>query len=158
MSLNFLGFIKNYPACRPAAYKKLLQSQLGGPSGIFQYLFCRKTPKNEGGDFGEKLEKSLPMPKKTESGDPLVSPGIVFYAEKEENPFWFSSLGQMIQFGTINFAELSRTILVSSCELKKRHYYSRFQFMKRRLKIVKNHRDFFPKKIRFKSNNLFFFR
>ena len=29
MSLNFLGFIKNYPACRPAACKKLLQSQLG---------------------------------------------------------------------------------------------------------------------------------
>ena len=26
--LNFLGFIKNYPACRPAACKKFQQSQL----------------------------------------------------------------------------------------------------------------------------------
>ena len=35
--LNFLGFIKNYAACRPAACKKFQQSQLGyvqktGPS------------------------------------------------------------------------------------------------------------------------------
>ena len=49
-------------------------------------------------------------------GDPLVFPGIVCYAEKEEKYFWFSSLGQMIQFGTIKFR---RTILVSSYELKK---------------------------------------
>ena len=36
---------------------------------------------------------------------PLVSPGIVCYAEKEEKPFWFtgSSLGQMIHFDTIKF-------------------------------------------------------
>ena len=31
----------------------------------------------------------------------LVSPGMVCCAEKEEEPFWFSSLGQMSQFGTI---------------------------------------------------------
>ena len=43
------------------------------------------------------------MPKKSEKGDPLVSPGIVCYAEKEEKAFWFSSLGQIIQFGTIKF-------------------------------------------------------
>ena len=35
--------------------------------------------------------------------NPLVSPGIVCDAEKEEKPFCFSSLGQMIQFGTIKF-------------------------------------------------------
>ena len=35
------------------------------------------------------------MPKKLK-GDPLVSPGIVCYVEKEEKPFWFRSLGQMI--------------------------------------------------------------
>ena len=33
----------------------------------------------------------------------LVSPGIVCFAEKDEKPFWFSSLDQMIQFGTIQF-------------------------------------------------------
>ena len=41
--------------------------------------------------------------KKNEREEPLVSPGIVCYAEKEEKPFWFSSLGQIIQFGTIKF-------------------------------------------------------
>ena len=40
---------------------------------------------------------------------------MVCYAEKEEKPFWFSSLGQMIQFGTIKFC---RT-------LRKSHYNSR---------------------------------
>ena len=43
------------------------------------------------------------MPKQTEREDPLVSPGIVCYAEKEEKLFWFSSLGQMGQFDTIKF-------------------------------------------------------
>ena len=50
-------------------------------------------------------------------GDPLVSPGTVCYAEKEENPFRFSSLGQMIEFGTIkvswNFQELFLSVRVN---------------------------------------------
>ena len=41
--------------------------------------------------------------KKTERGDTLVSPGMVCYAGKQEKPFWFSSLGQMVQFGAIIF-------------------------------------------------------
>ena len=48
-------------------------------------------------------KKSLTMPKKSERGDPLVSPGNVCYAEKHKKPFWFSSLSQMFQFGTIKF-------------------------------------------------------
>ena len=40
---------------------------------------------------------------KNKGDDSLVSPGMVCYAEKEEKLFWFSSLGQMIQFGTIKF-------------------------------------------------------
>ena len=48
-------------------------------------------------------KKSLTMPKKTERGDPLVSPGMVCYAGKTGKPFWFSSLGQMVQFGAIIF-------------------------------------------------------
>ena len=43
------------------------------------------------------------MPKKIEKGDPSVSPGMVCYAEKQEKPFWFSSLGQMVRFGAIIF-------------------------------------------------------
>ena len=51
----------------------------GGPFRIFQHPFCRKTPK-KGGRFGEKIspeKKSCNAEKKTEKGDPLVSPGIV---------------------------------------------------------------------------------
>ena len=47
------------------------------------------------------IGKSLTMPKKTERGDPLVSPGMVCYAVKQEKPFWFSSLCQMAQLGAI---------------------------------------------------------
>ena len=57
-------------------------------------------------------EKKSQRRKKIEKGDPLVSPGMVCYTGKQENPFWFSSLAQMVQFGAIIFC---RTILVSSC-------------------------------------------
>ena len=56
-------------------------------------------------------------------GDPLVSFGFVCYAEKKEQLFWFSSSGQMVQFGPLNFAELGRTILVSSCGLITKNTY-----------------------------------
>ena len=50
MSLNFLGFLKNYPACRPAACKKLLQSQLGSS-------VVAKHQKIEGGRYGDFFQK-----------------------------------------------------------------------------------------------------
>ena len=67
--------------------------------------------------FSKKKSRSA---KKNEMGDPLVSPGMVCYAEKQEKPFWFSSLGQIVQFGAIIFVELLRFILISSCGLKKK--------------------------------------
>ena len=39
------------------------------------------------GPFVKKIEKSSTMSKKTGSGDPLVSPGIVCYAENRKNRF-----------------------------------------------------------------------
>ena len=42
------------------------------------------------------------MPKNLKGGH-LVSAGTVWYAEKQEKSFWFSSLGQMVQFDTIIF-------------------------------------------------------
>ena len=45
LPLNILGFINNYPACRPAALKKFLQSQLGKSSIFIAYDF---TGVNEG--------------------------------------------------------------------------------------------------------------
>ena len=60
----------------------------------------------QGGPFGEKLffrKKSLAVPKKNERGESLVSPGMVCYAEKQEKPFWFSSLDQIVHFDAIIF-------------------------------------------------------
>ena len=59
-----------------------------------------------------------------------MSPGMVCYAGKQENLFWFSSLGQMVQFDTIIFGlNFCRTILVSSCGLKKVTVIVAFHFM-----------------------------
>ena len=71
----------------------------GGPLGFSNIHSDAKQQKIEGGPFGEKIfpKKSLAVPKKIERGDPLVSPGMVCYAAKQEKPFWFSSLGQMVQ-------------------------------------------------------------
>ena len=67
----------------------------GGPLGFFNIHSVAKQQKNEGGPFGEKnFPKSLAVPKKIEGGGSLVSPGMVCYAEKQEKPFWFNSLGQ----------------------------------------------------------------
>ena len=50
--------------------------------------------------------------------------------------FWISSLGQIVQFDTIKYVDLLRTILVSSCGLKKRvTKIAAFHLMKRRLKM-----------------------
>ena len=84
-------------------------------------------------------KKCLTMPKKTERRDPLV---MVCYAGKQEKPFWFSSLSQIVQLGAIIFCRtFGRTILVSSGGLKKSltksHDYSRlFSKEKRRLKWI----------------------
>ena len=43
------------------------------------------------------------MPKKIARGDPLDSSGMLWYAGKQEKPFWFSSLDQIVQFGAIIF-------------------------------------------------------
>ena len=96
---------------------------------------CRKKTER-GGPFGEKnCEKSLAVPKKMKR-EPLVSPGMVCYAEKQEKPFWFSSLNQIVQFGAKifcrTFVELFWSVRV---DRKKRvTIIVAFHFMKRRLK------------------------
>ena len=84
------------------------------PLGVFNIHFVAKHQKIEGGTlWGKKFfrKKSLKMPKKTERVDPLVC-----YAGKQENPFWFSSLGQIVQFGAIiyrrTFVELFWSVQV----------------------------------------------
>ena len=65
------------------------------------------------------------MPKKTERRGPLVSPGTVCYAEKQEKLFWLSSLGQMIQFETIKFCRTFKNYFGQFVWIEKSHYSSR---------------------------------
>ena len=83
------------------------KTERGDPLGFFNIHSVAKHQKNAGGPFGEIFfsKKSLAVPKKNEMGEPLVSPGMVCYAGKQEKPFWsrFSSLDQIVQFGAIIF-------------------------------------------------------
>ena len=47
-------------------------------------------------------KKTPSMPKKLEGG-PFILARYCMIREKKEKPFWFSSLGQMVQFDTIKF-------------------------------------------------------
>ena len=51
---------------------------------------------------------------------------MVCYAEKQEKPFWFSSLGQMVQFGAIIFCRTFKNYFGQFVWIeKKSHYNSR---------------------------------
>ena len=115
----------------------------GDPLGFSNIHSDAKQQKIEGGTLWGKFffEKNVSQcRKKIERGDPLVSPGMVCYAEKQEKPFWFSSLGQMLQFGAIifcrTFVELFWSVRV---DRKKRvTIIVAFHFMKRRLMTGKH--------------------
>ena len=66
--------------------------------------------------------------KKIGRGDPLVSPGMVCYAGKQEKPFRFSALDQIVQFGAIIFCRTFKNYFgqfVWIEKKKKSHYNSR---------------------------------
>ena len=69
------------------------------------------------GPFYEKKIEKVSQCRKNWKGDPLVSPGNVCYAREKEKPFWFSSLGQQIQFKICR--PFGRTIFVTSGVSKK---------------------------------------
>ena len=73
--------------------------------------------------FFEKKSRSA---EKNDRGESLVSPGMVCYAEKQEKPFWFSSLDQIVHFDAIifcrTFVDLFWSVRVYR---KKSHYNSR---------------------------------
>ena len=72
----------------------------------------------------EKILKSRTVPKKSKGG-PF---GLVRYCMLRGKPFWFSSLGQQVQFGVFSkfCRTFGRTILVTSgLKNTKSHDYSR---------------------------------
>ena len=77
------NFRKKVSQCR--------NTERGDPLGFFNIHSVAKQQKIEGGPFGEKkFSEKVAVAKKTERGNPLVSPGMVCYAGKQEKPFWFS--------------------------------------------------------------------
>ena len=110
----------------------------GGPFGGFSTsILSQNSKKLKGGPFrGNFFRKKVSQCRKNERGDPLVSPGMVRYAEKQENPFWFSSLGQIVQFGAIIFCRTFKNYFGQFVWIeKKATMIVAFHFMKRRLKI-----------------------
>ena len=91
-------------------------------------ILSQNSKKIEGGPFGRKKipEKKSRSAEKNWKGDPLVSPGMVCYAGKQEKHFWFISLDQIVHFGAIIFC---RTFVELFCSVdwkkKKSHYNSR---------------------------------
>ena len=101
-------------------------------------ILSQNIKKMQGGPFGENFffEKKVSQCRKNERGESLVSPGMVCYAEKQEKPFWFGSLDQIVHFDAIifcrTFVELFWSVRV---DRKKRvTIIVAFHFMKRRLK------------------------
>ena len=97
------NFRKKVSQCRKTQRGRFQQK----PFGVFNINSVAKHQKNEGGPFGEFFfRKKVSQCRKIERGDPLVSPGMVCYAGKQEKPFWFSSLDQIVQFGAIIFSRI----------------------------------------------------
>ena len=64
---------------------------------------------------------------------------VLCYAGKDGKPFWLSSLGQMIQFGTIKFRRTFKNYFGQFVWIEKKFKVTiivAFHFMKRRLKIA----------------------
>ena len=106
--------------------------------GFFNIYSVAK-PKNEGGPLGNLFQKKSQCRKKTEMRDPLVSPSMVLRGKRQKT-FRFSSLDQMIQFGTIKFCRTHKNYFGQFVWIekiiKKVTIIVAVRFMKRRLKRV----------------------
>ena len=65
------------------------------------HFVAKQQKKIEGGPFEKK--KSGKKSCSAEKNWKGVTPGMVCYAGKQEKPFWFSSLDQIVQFDAIIF-------------------------------------------------------
>ena len=81
----------------------------GGPFGIFQHPFWRKTPNKLEDPLRIFFPEKVAMPKKTEKGDPLVSSGIVCYTVNIFGSVPWANMGNLKFCRTVG-----RTILVTS--------------------------------------------
>ena len=122
----------------------------GDPLGFSNIHSVAKQQKNWRGTlWGKKFpQKSLAVPKKIGRGDPLVSPGMVCYAGKQEKPFWFSSLGQIVHFGAIIFCRTFKNYFGQLVWIeRKATIIVAFHFMKPWLKMRILNSLIVPKKV-----------
>ena len=90
-------------------------------------ILSQNSKKIEGGTLWGKFFFRKKVSQKLK-GVPFVSPGTVCYAGKQEKPFWFSSLGQMVQFGAIKFCRTFKNYFGQFVWIenkKESHYNSR---------------------------------
>ena len=116
--------------------------RIGAPGDLFGFLNIHSVAKHQkklkAGLFGEKqfFQKSLTMPKKSGRGPFSVARCCVMLI-KGKNFYISVPCAKWSNLAPLGFVQLCRTILVSSCGLKKRvTIILAFHFMKRRLKIV----------------------
>ena len=82
------------------------KTERGDPLEFFNIDFVAKHQKNAGGTLWGKFffrKTKSRSAEKNERGESLVSPGMVCYTEKQEKPFWFSSLDQIVHFDALIF-------------------------------------------------------
>ena len=84
-------------------------------------------------------EKKFRSAEKKLEGGPFGLAGYGMLLGKQEKPFWFSSLGQIVQFGAIIFCRIFKNYFGQFVwiEMKKKRKVTiivAFHFMKRRLK------------------------
>ena len=96
--------------------KKILKRE---PLGFCNIYSVAKHQKIEGASLGEKK-----FEKKSHSAEKIGDKEKNSYKEKEEKPFWFNSLSQMIHFGTIKFL---RTF---------KNYFRQFVWIEKRVTII----------------------
>ena len=123
------------------------KTERGDPLGFFNIHSVAKHQKNAGGTLWGKIlffeKKVSQCRKKNERGESLVSPGMVWYAEKQEKPFWFSSLDQIVHFDAIIFCRTFKNYFGQFVWIEKKKKKRKvtiivaFHFMKRRLKSNK---------------------
>ena len=122
------------------------KTERGDPLGFFNIHSVAKHQKKCRGALWGKFffEKKVSQCRKNERGESLVSPGMVCYAEKQEKPFWFRSLDQIVHFDAIifcrTFVELFWSVRLD--RKKKSHYNSRVSLheapTKNRIPMVKD--------------------
>ena len=142
---TFLSQLKGGPFGEKTNFRKKIsqcrKTERGDPLGFFNIHSVAKHQKTGKNFYFRK--KNLTVPKKTVRGDPLVSLGMVCYAEKQENNFWFSSLGQIVQFGAIIFCRTFKNYFGQFVWIeKKSHYNSRVSLHEAPTEKEKNQENF----------------